>query len=394
VQVTRFVSSPIGSLRSIAGTDGRNGRPYSHSAYVPHPLGVEPILQGGTWRAVTRASRALALLDQASRQIPNPRLLRRPTLSREAQSTSALEGTFAAIDEVLAADSTSDENRGAALMEVLNYVYAADAAFDFVAEHRAITTGLLEEAHLQLVERTDSETRDAGRVRTCQVAIGSPNGTIESSRFVPMPRGPELDTATRDLVDWINAGGDRDPLIAAAMTHYQFETLHPFNDGNGRLGRLLIVLQLMVDDLLQEPLLSVSPWFEARRAEYQDELAKVSETGEWDSWIRFFTAGVEASAIDTANRVNLMLDARRDYVQRLQDNNNRSGLARDIVEALIQLPIVRVPALAKRFGKSSQGVEIAIRKLVSLKILDGPIGSYGRFYVAREIHQAITSPMP
>jgi hypothetical protein len=120
----------------------------------------------------------------------------------------------------------------------------------------------------------------------------------------------------------------------------------------------------------------------------------VSETGEWDSWIRFFTAGVEASAIDTANRVNLMLDARRDYVQRLQDNNNRSGLARDIVEALIQLPIVRVPALAKRFGKSSQGVEIAIRKLVSLKILDGPIGSYGRFYVAREIHQAITSPMP
>lgn len=395
MQVSRFVSSPIGSLRSISGTDGRNGRPYSHSAYVPHPLGAEPNLQGGTWRAVTRASRALAHLDQASRQVPNPHLLRRPTLSREAQSTSALEGTFAPIDDVLAADSTGDEDHGAALTEVMNYVYAADEAFDFVAEHRTISTGSLEEAHRRLVEGTDSETRDAGRVRRCQVAIGSPDGTVESARFVPMPPGSELDAAVRDLVEWINVGGDRDPLIAAAMTHYQFEALHPFNDGNGRLGRLLIVLQLMVDGLLKEPLLSVSPWFEARRAEYQDELARVSETGEWDSWIRFFSSGVEASAIDTANRVNLMLDAQRGYVQRLKDSNNRSGLARDIVEALIESPFVRVPALARRFGKTPQGVEVAVRKLVSLEILAGPIGAspYRRIYVAPEIHQAITARM-
>jgi Fic family protein len=261
-----------------------------------------------------------------------------------------------------------------------------------VDEHRVITTSLLEGAHLQLVMGSGSETIDAGRVRTCQVGIGSPDGTIESSRFVPMPPGPELDTAMRDLVDWTNAGGDRDPLIAAAMTHYQFETLHPFNDGNGRLGRLLIVLQLMVDGLLQEPLLSVSPWFEARRAEYQDELARVSETGEWDSWITFFSAGVESSAIDTGRRINLMLDARRDYVQRLQDSNSRGGVARDIVESLVESPIVRVPALAKRFGKTAQGVDIAVRKLVSLDILSGPVGSYGRFYFAPEIHRAITSP--
>lgn len=276
----------------------------------------------------------------------------------------------------------------------MNYVYAAEMAFDFVADHRVISVGLLEEAHRQLVGGTASETRDAGRVRGCQVAIGGPDGTIESSRFVPMPPGPELDAAVRDLVDWINSGGDRDPLIAAAMTHYQFETLHPFNDGNGRLGRLLIVLQLMVDRLLQEPLLSVSPWFEARRAAYQDELAKVSETGEWDSWIRFFSDGVEASAIDTARRINLMLDAQRDYVQRLQDSNNRGGLPRDIVEALIESPIVRVAELAKRFGKTTQGVDVAVRKLVSLKILEGPIGSYPRIYFAPEIHHAITAPMP
>ncbi|PVA20842.1 Fic family protein [Mycobacteroides abscessus] len=388
MQIDLFQNSPIGDLQDIKGVDGRNGRQYVHSAYVAHPLGDEPELDGVTWRAVTRASRALAHLDQASRQVPDPQILRRPTLSREAQSTSALEGTFAPIDDVLAADST--ETHDAALTEVLNYVFAADVAFDFVTEHRIITAGLLSGAHRQLVEGTASETRDAGRVRQCQVAIGSPDGTIESSRFVPMPPGPALDTALFDLLSWINLRTDRDPLIAAAMAHYQFETLHPFNDGNGRLGRLLIVLQLMVDGLLKEPLLSVSPWFEARRAQYQDELARVSETGEWDSWIRFFSAGVEASAVDTADRVNRMLDIRRDYVQRLQDSGSRSGVARDIVEVLIESPIVRVQTLADRFGKTSQGVEVAVKKLLSLGILRGPFGgSYRRFYIAEDIRRAI-----
>lgn len=388
MQIDLFQNSPIGDLQDIRGVDGRNGRQYVHSAYVAHPLGDEPELDGATWRAVTRASRALAHLDQASRQVPDPQILRRPTLSREAQSTSALEGTFAPIDDVLAADST--EKHGAALTEVLNYVFAADVAFDFVTEHRIITAGLVSGAHRQLVEGTASETRDAGRVRQCQVAIGSPDGTIESSRFVPMPPGPALDTALFDLLSWINLRADRDPLIAAAMAHYQFETLHPFNDGNGRLGRLLIVLQLMVDGLLKEPLLSVSPWFEARRAQYQDELARVSETGEWDSWIRFFSAGVEASAVDTAERVNLMLDIRRDYVQRLQDSGSRSGVARDIVEVLIESPIVRVQTLADRFGKTSQGVEVAVKKLLSLGILRGPFGgNYRRFYIAEDIRRAI-----
>lgn len=394
MQVDRFASSPIGDLRPIAGTDGRNGRSYEHYAYVAHPLGAEPQLDGGTWRAVTRASRALAHLDQASRQVPNPRILRRPTLSREAQSTSALEGTFAPLDDVLAAGSDGDEDRSAALMEVLNYVDAAEIAFDDVATHHTITASLLFDGHQQLVKGTDSETRDAGRIRRCQVAIGSPDGTIESARFVPMPPGPELEAAVRDLVVWINTGGDRDPLVAAAMTHYQFETLHPFNDGNGRLGRLLIVLQFMVDDLLQEPLLSVSPWFEARRGEYQDELAKVSETGEWDSWIRFFSMGVEASAIDTARRVNLMLDAQSNYVQLLQESGYRGGVARDIVESLVDTPIVRVPALARRFGKTPQGIDTAVKKLSTLGILDGPYGNYGRYYVAREIYRAITTPDP
>ncbi|MGV9860692.1 Fic family protein [Gordonia sp. NPDC003425] len=392
MQLERFASSPIGNLRPISGTDGRNGRTYEHAAYIAHPLSTEPVLSGQTWRAVTSASRALAQLDQASRQVPNPRILRRPTLTREAQSTSALEGTFAPIDEVLAADESDTEDYSAELVEVINYIRAADDAFDFVAEQRVITTSLIETAHKQLVDGTESETRDAGRVRRCQLAIGSPDGTIESSRFVPMPPGPDLEASVRDLMTWMNdSTAARDPLVAAAMSHYQFETLHPFNDGNGRIGRLLIILQLMVDRLLQEPLLSVSPWFETRRSQYQDELANVSVSGEWDSWVQFFSAGVEASAIDTANRVNLMLDAQRDYSQRLQDSGYRGGLARDIVEILVESPIVRVPNLARRFGKSPQGADQAVQKLVKVGVLTGPYGTYRKFYVANEVHRAITS---
>ncbi|MDY6808344.1 MAG: Fic family protein [Actinomycetota bacterium] len=343
---------------------------------------------------MTKASRALAQLDQASRQVPNPRILRRPTLSREAQSTSALEGTFAPIDAVLAADANDPEDFTAELVEVFNYIRAADDAFDFVAEHRVITTSLIESAHKQLVDGTDSETGDAGRIRTCQVAIGSADGTVESARFVPMPPGPDLDASVRDLVTWMNdTGSERDPLVAAAMCHYQFETLHPFNDGNGRIGRLLIVLQMMVDGLLQEPLLSVSPWFEGRRTQYQDELATVSSSGDWNSWIQFFSAGVEASAIDTANRVNLMLDAQRDYLQRLQDSGYRGGLARDIIDLLIETPVVRGPTLARRFGKTPQGVDQAIQKLVRIGVLQGPFGTYRRFYIAPELHRAVASAL-
>jgi Fic family protein len=217
---------------------------------------------------VNAANRALVRLDQASRLIPNPQLLRRPTLRREAQSTSALEGTFAPLEQVLAAEVT-DQVPSKELVEVLNYIEAANYAFEWVATRERLTVGMLESAQALLVRGTDSETEDAGRVRRTPVAIGSSTGSIQDARFVPMPPGVELTSAIHDLVHWIGETGvPRDPLVAAAMAHYQFETLHPLNDRNGRIGRLMIVLEMLLTDLLHEPLLSVSPWFEARRPAY------------------------------------------------------------------------------------------------------------------------------
>lgn len=393
MDIDRFRDSPNGRLVVIRGADGRTGHAYDHYAFVADPLGDEPELSGRTWRAVTAATRALAKLDQAARhQVPRPELLRKSTLRREAQSTSALEGTFAPLEKVLAADREDPEHLSQEIHEVFNYLTAAEFAFEEVKREPRVTVPLIEAAHKLLVQGTAAETGDAGRVRETPVAIGSPTGTVEDSRFVPMPPGPDLSIAVRELADWIaDATRERDPLVAAALAHYQFETLHPFNDGNGRIGRLLIIVQFMVDGLLAEPLLSVSPWFEARRGRYQDALANVSAEGTWDEWVGFFAEGVRASAEDTLERVNELLRIQQSYLDIVAEAKVK-GLARDIAESLIGDPVVTVPRLQNRFGKRAASTNEAVKKLVKLGILEGPHGKYNRQFYAQRVMAALINP--
>ncbi|WP_200811382.1 Fic family protein [Plantibacter flavus] len=274
----------------------------------------------------------------------------------------------------------------------MNYVSAATLAFDVIEQGRSLGTGLLESVHQVLVRGTDADTDQAGRIRTTQVAIGSSTGALEDARFVPMPPGIALDVAVQDLTQWMNRPSvSRDPIVAAAMAHYQFETLHPFNDGNGRIGRLLVVLQLMADDLITEPLLIVSPWFEARRTQYQDHLAEVSSSGAWDPWIQFFAEGVAASAVDIAERVDRMLAVQAAYVQILQVAGAR-GVIRDIADTLISDQVITIAMMSERFGKTPQAVAPAMQKLVDLGILSGPYGTYGRQYIADDVFLAVTAP--
>jgi Fic family protein len=373
MDVDKFGRSSVGNLTPISGTDRASGKLFRHFAFVPHPLSDEPQLANTTWRAVSRANHALGRLQQGSMIVKNPSILRQPTLRREAQSTSALEGTFAPLEEVLAANVIDQPNRSLALREVLNYVHAAEIAFDSLAQGRPITVGLVEQLHADLVAGTAADTDDAGRTRSIQVAIGTQGGGVEQARFIPMPPGATLRAAFGDLVDWVRlsetSGSGRDPIVAAAMTHYQFETIHPFNDGNGRLGRLLIVLQLLQDRALSEPLLSVSPWFEARRDQYQDALAEVSMTGDWNRWVTFFAEGLEASAIDTAKRLEALLEVQEHFHEVLREAKAR-GIVRDIADYLIGLPFVNIRNLADLTGATYQAASTAAGKLVDLGILE------------------------
>lgn len=382
-----FLNSSSGVRVPIGGTDPRWGE-WTHVAYVPHPLPNEtPALGVRTFNTVARARAALAALDASARQLPNPALLRQPTLRQEAQSTSALEGAFAPLEDVLGVDA-DEQPVDATMREVFNYVVAADHAFRWVEEGRALTVGLLESLQGILVGGTAADTAQAGRVRTTQVVIGNHRGArVHDARFIPPPPGLDLEAQVRDLTDWVTRPNEEiDPLIMAGMAHYQFETLHPFDDGNGRIGRLLIVLQLHRAGILSEPTLTVSPWFEARRAEYYDRLLAVSAAGDWDGWIRFFAEGVAAAANTTATQLTDLIRVQNELKARVRGAGFRAENAVRLIDYALEQPIFTVRNVQRHLGVTYNRANKLVGQLADIGLLhQHGESSYGRRFTAPEV---------
>lgn len=389
-----------GDLVPIQGTDPATG-PWEHVAFAAHPLPTgEPTLSGGTYRQVAEARAALASLDSTARRLANPSLLRRPVLRREAQSTSALEGTYAPLAEVLAGDEEAPASTD--LREIFNYVSMADQAFAWVGEGRPLTPGLLTDLQGVLVRGTPSEARWPGCFREEQVVIGRRSGApvggppVRSARFIPSPPGQELESRVRDLTSWMSDShqGLIDPVVGAAMAHYQFETLHPFFDGNGRVGRLLVVLHLMSSGVLSEPTLSVSPWFEARRAEYYDRLLGVSVRGDWDAWVGFFSSGLAASAAETHEQMLRLLDVRDRLIERVGRSSLRSATAHKVVDLAISRTSFTVNQALTDLGVGYARANRLIGQLVDLEIL-APVradAAYARRFHAPAVTAVLLAP--
>jgi Fic family protein len=298
-----------------------------------------------------------------------PALFRQPSLRREAQSTSALEGTFAPIEEVLESRIEDRASASLEMREILNYVVAAEEAFGWISE-RPLTTSLLGSLQGILVQGTAADYSDAGGLRDRQVLIGARGSAVEEARFVPPPSGDQLRAGVEEWVRWVNEPPLELPsVLLAALAHYQFETLHPFSDGNGRIGRLVIALQFMQRAVLREPILVVSPWFEARRDEYQDGLLELSRSGNWDSWVRFFARGVEASADDTRERVDALLEWQDETLKRVR-SAGMSGVSERVAGELIGTPFLRANEVAERHAVSQQGAMKALRRLVTLGVIE------------------------
>ena len=317
---------------------------------------------------MARAEAALARLDQAARQVPSPELLRDPAIRREAHSTSALEGTFAPFATVLESDLEQRGQLSLAVLEILNYVAAAQLAFEWV-EDRPLTGGLMGELQWTLVQGTAGEHADAGGLRDRHVFIGPTEAPITDARFVPAPHGDQLKAAFEAWIAWVNREDlTLPPVVQAGLAHYQFETLHPYSDGNGRIGRLAIVLQLMRLGVLRDPILVVSPWFEARRVAYQDALLALSMSGDWNAWIAFFATGLEAAANTTHRRVDGLLTWQEEAVRRVRQAR-ASGLAERLAADLIGLPVLRAGRVADRYGVTHQAAMNALRRLEGLGLL-------------------------
>jgi len=376
----------------VVGPDPVTHEIVAGQAFLPSPLPHALTLSTSTWTTVNAATAALARLDGAARLIPSPALLRRPALRREAQSTSALEGTYAPFADVLAADEEDRANLSAELREVLNFERMAELAFSW-PEDRPLTIGLLGQLQRTLVEGTAAELSDAGGIRDRIVVIGARGRGFDDARFVPPPPGDQLRAGVEDLLAWMQEPPPLPTVVQAAMTHYQFETLHPFSDGNGRLGRLLVIVQLLRGALIREPLLVVSPWFEARRDRYQDGLLRLSCDGDWDAWIGFFAEGVAAAATESQRKVEALVGLQNELRERVQRAGKR-GAAERLAADLVGLPFVNAPELARRYGLSGQGAMNAVRTLVDLGLLQptelrGASGA--QLYVAPTVLRVLAS---
>lgn len=387
----RFQNSPVGSLMPISGHDALLDRDYSHHAFVPQPAPAVISLSQATYNAVTKASLALGRLDFAVRRLPDPRLLVRPVLRREAQSTSELEGTFAPLDEVLDADFIEHSRQSAELREVMNYVAAGEQAFAMIKTY-PICLRVLCRLQKTLVKGTRGEMYDSGQLRGRQVFIGERELGIEHSRFVPVPNGDLLEKGVADWEKWINAADDIPLVVKAAVGHYQFEVLHPFSDGNGRLGRLIVVLQMMEAGTLAYPVLNLSPWLRRRKDEYKSLLLDVSATGDFDPWVGFFATAVEAQAADMVERIEELLAVREQLLQTVRDSG-RHGFVLQIIEDLIGYLSLTPSSTAKRHGVQYKTANDAFAKLEQMGILSEISGAkYGRIFVCPAVRRIVTRP--
>ena len=291
----------------------------------------------------------------------------------------------------MAADSANREQLSADLREVLNFEDMAELAFTW-PEDRPLTVGMLGELQRTLVRGTAGQLSDAGGIRDRIVIIGPHGSSLTQARFVPPPPGDQLRAGVEDLLGWINQPPGIPTVVQASLTHYQFESLHPFSDGNGRLGRLLVIVQLMRGALIREPLLVVSPWFEQRRSAYQDALLEVSCTGNWDAWIGFFAEGVAASARESQLKVERLVSLQDALRRRVQDAGKR-GKAEQLAADLVGMPFITMPEVAARYGLSPQGAINAVRALETIGILQRsqlstPTGA--QMYIARDVYDVIS----
>jgi Fic family protein len=367
MDIGRLEASPIGHLVPIVGPDPATHETVEGKAFLPAPLPSRLTLSTSTWNTVNAATAALARLDGAARLIPNPSLLRRPALRREAQSTSALEGTYAPFAEVLAADREDEGHLSAEIKEILNFEQMAELGFSW-PEDRPLSLGMLGELQKTLVRGTAGELSDAGKLRDRIVVIGAPGRSLHDARYVPPPPGDQLRAAVEALLDWIASPPPLPTVVQAAMAHYQFESLHPYSDGNGRLGRLMVIVQLQRGAVIREPLLVVSPWFEQRRDQYQDALLELSFDGDWDAWIAFFAEGVAASASESRTKVERLVQLQAELRATVQRAGKR-GVSEQLAADLVGGPYVSRNTVRNRYDLSGLGAQNAINALVALGIL-------------------------
>jgi Fic family protein len=355
-------------------------------AFVPNPLPPALSLDMPTIELLASAERVLGRLAGAGEMLPNPRLLIGPFVRREAVLSSRIEGTIAGEQDLVLfkVDPDLAETKPDAL-EVSNYAKALQHGIKRLAD-LPISLRFIRELHEQLLKGVRGADQRPGEFRDVQNYI-APTGTpISAARFVPPPVA-QMKTALTALEKFLHTPSNRPLLVDLALIHYQFEAIHPFRDGNGRVGRLLIPLLLAERKALPKPLLYLSAYLEDHRAEYSNLLLRVSQTGDWLSWIRFFLQGIAEQAADGVQRATDLMALWQDYRKRLE-TARVSSLAQRLVDELFSQPAINVGMAQKILKVSFLSAQNNVMRLVRAGILrEMTGGKRNRIFIAPEIMQ-------
>lgn len=364
--------------------------PGGYWAFIPAPLPPELTWPAGLVSLLGEAERALARLAAIGAAFPEPYALVRPFIRHEAVLSSRIEGTRASLSDVYAyeAEQLSFLEPSSDAHEVHNYVRALDYGLERL-QTLPVSLRLIRELHERLMEGVRGGTLTPGEFRRSQNLIGRPGATLETATYVPPPVD-EMHAALDLMEKFIHAPSDLSLLVRIALIHYQFEAIHPFLDGNGQVGRLLIALLLCQWGLLPQPLLYLSAYFERNHLEYYDRLLAVSQRGEWGVWLRFFLTGMRDQALEAAGRVKALQDLRARHRDLLASQRDASRLGQVLV-FLLGHPIVTVRQVQAGLGLGDyKTVQRYVEKLERIGILREVTGQRrNRLYRADEILEVI-----
>ena len=339
----------------------------TYQSFKPSPLPPNPELNinSDIVKKLVEANRDLVRLDTAAKLIPNVDLFISMYVRKEALISSQIEGTQCTLDDVL--DPEVDGNTNLDVGDVINYVRACTYAIGRL-DKLPLCNRLLREIHQELLAGVRGQEKNPGEFRRSQNWIGAANCTLKEARYIP-PNVEDMNVALTDLERYMNEGDNYDPLIRIALIHYQFETIHPFLDGNGRVGRLMILLYLMEQGYISKPIIYISYFLKKNQIEYYDRISEVRRSGNYEQWVGFFLEAVSAAAKDSLATVEKLSALHEGNIERLPVTARKNDNVRRVFDYIEQYPIIDIKRTASDLEVSYNTVSAAVGKLVQAGIL-------------------------
>ena len=339
----------------------------AYKSFRPSPLPPQPELSmdSDMVSKLVEANRNLAKLETVSKFVPNIELFISMYVRKEALISSQIEGTQCTLDDVL--DPDADKNRNLDVIDVINYVKACSFAIKRL-ETLPLCNRLLREIYKELLAGVRGEEKNPGEFRTSQNWISASNCSLNEARYIP-PNVDDMTAALSDLEKYMNDDDEYDPLIRIALIHYQFETIHPFLDGNGRVGRLMILLYLIEKGCLSQPIIYISSFLKKNQTEYYDRMSEVRKSGNYEQWVRFFLEAVSSAAYDSLMTIEKLSELHESNLAKLPKTTRKDDNTRKVFDYLEKYPIIDLKRTAAALDISFNTASTAVNRLVEIGVL-------------------------